>query len=139
LPVETILDQNQRMQFAEEMRGQRDKMRELNEKSVRLRRELEEALFGEKLDEGQVRRKTAELSEIEAERSLIRARAFAKIRPSLSEEQLERLKVMRAEGGRMSRMGEDGFRPQPGQFRPPPEQREEDVLPPPRPPASVPK
>lgn len=137
--MESILDQNQRMQFAEEMRGQRDKMRELNEKSVRLRRELEEALYGEKLDEGAVRKKTAEISGIEAERSLIRARAFAKIRPTLTEEQLERLKVLRAEGARMNRMGEGGFRPQPGQFRPPQEQREEDVLPPPRPPATPPK
>ena len=76
------------------------------------------------------------------ERSLIRARAFAKVRPTLSEEQLERLKNMRAEAGRMNRPGEGGFRPPPQQPRPgrPPEGREnEDVLPPPRPPAPPPK
>jgi CHASE1-domain containing sensor protein len=103
---------------------------------MRLRRELDEALFGEKLDEGLVRRKTAELSELDAERSLIRARAFAKVRPTLTEEQLERLKNMRAETGRMNRPGEGGFRqpqvqPRPG--RPPQEREGEDVLPPPRP------
>lgn len=142
VPVEAVLDQEQRMKFGEEMQGQRDKMREINEKSMRLRRELDEALFGEKLDEGLVRKKTAELSELEAERSLIRARAFAKVRPTLTEEQLERLKNMRAEMGRGNRPGEGGFRqPQPQQrpFRPPEGRENEDVLPPPRPPAAPPK
>src|SRR5678815_4896403 len=46
MPVESILDPEQRMKFGEEMQGQREKMRELNEKSMRLRRELDEALFG---------------------------------------------------------------------------------------------
>jgi Spy/CpxP family protein refolding chaperone len=135
-PVEAILNPEQRRQFGEEMQGQREKMRELNEKSMRLRRELDEALFGEKLDEGLVRRKTAELSELEAERSLIRARAFAKVRPTLTDEQLERLKNMRAEMGRANRPGDGGFRqPQvrPGPGRPPQEREGEDVLPPPRP------
>lgn len=142
VPVEAVLNQEQRMKFAEEMQGQREKMRELNEKSMRLRRELDEALFGEKLDESLIRKKTAELSELDAERSLIRARAFAKVRPTLSEEQLERLKNMRPEMGRMNRPGEGAFRqPQPQQRLPrPPEGREnEDVLPPPRPPAPPPK
>ena len=141
MPVESILDQEQRMKFGEEMQGQRDKMRELNEKSIRLRRELDEALFGEKLDEGIVRKKTTELSELEAERSLIRARAFAKVRPTLTEEQLERLKNMRAESGRMNRPGEGGFRQSQPQQRPPrpPEGLNEDVLPPPRPAAPPPK
>lgn len=142
IPVEAVLNQEQRLQFGEEMQGQREKMREINEKYGRLRRELDEALFGEKLDEGLVRKKSAELAELDAERSLIRARAFAKVRPTLSEEQLERLKNMRAESGRVNRPGEGGFRqPQPQQRPPrPPEGREnEDVLPPPRPPAPPPK
>jgi len=140
MPIESILDQEQRMKFGEEMQGQREKMRDLNEKSMRLRRELDEALFGETLDEGVVRKKTAELSELEAERSLIRARAFAKVRPTLTEEQLERLKSMRADMGRMNRPGEGGFRqPQPRPFRPQEGRENEDVLPPPRPPAAPPK
>jgi Spy/CpxP family protein refolding chaperone len=140
MPVESILDPEQRMKFGEEMQGQREKMRELNEKSMRLRRELDEALFGEKLDESLVHKKTTELSELDAERSLIRARAFAKVRPTLTEEQLERLKNMRAEMGRMNRPGEGGFRPpQQRPFRPPEGRENEDVLPPPRPPAGPPK
>jgi len=140
VPVEAVLNQEQRMQFGEETQGQREKMRDLNEKSMRLRRELDEALFGEKLDESLVRKKITELSELEAERSLIRARAFAKVRPTLTEEQLERLKNMRADMGRMNRPGEGGFRqPQPRPFRPPEGRENEDVLPPPRPPAGPPK
>jgi Spy/CpxP family protein refolding chaperone len=136
LPFETIFTSDQRRQFGEEMQGQREKLRELNEKSMRLRRELEEALFGEKLDENMVRKKTAELSELEAERSLVRARAFAKLRPTFTPEQLERLKQMRSEAGRMNRPGEGGFRqpqlqPRPG--RPPVDRGDEEVLPPPRP------
>jgi Spy/CpxP family protein refolding chaperone len=133
-PVESILDREQRMKFSEEMRNHRERVRELNEKSALLRRELNEALFGDILDEGVVRKKSAELSELEAERSLIRARAFAKVRPSLTEQQLERLEVLRSEMGRVNPPGEDGFRqPQPRPFRPPESRENEDVLPPPRP------
>jgi len=142
IPVEAILNQEQRIQFGEEMQGQREKMRELNERSMRLRRELDEALFGEKLDESLVRKKAAELAELDAERSLIRARAFAKVRPTLSEEQLERLKNMRTDVGRMNRPGEGGFRQplqQPRPVRPPEGRENEDVLPPPRPPGPPPK
>lgn len=139
-PVESILDHEQRMKFSEEMRLHRERVRELNEKSAQLRRELNEALFGEKLDEELVRKKTAELSELEAERSLIRARAFAKVRSSLTEQQLERLNTLRSESGRVNRSAADGFRPpQPRPFRPPEGRENEDVLPPPRPAGPPPK
>jgi Spy/CpxP family protein refolding chaperone len=139
-PVESILDQEQRMKFSEEMRNNRERVMELNEKSAQLRRELNEALFGDKLDEGLVRKKTTELSELEAERSLIRARAFATVRPSLTEQQLERLKTLSSEMGRVNRPGEEGFRqPQPRPFRPPESRENEDVLPPPRPSRPPPK
>ena len=128
------------MRFSEEMRTHRERMRELNEESMQLRRELNETLFADKLDEGLVRKKTAELSNLEAERSLIRARAFAKVRPSLTEQQLERLKTLQSEMGRVNRPGEEGFRqPQPRPFRPPESRENEDVLPPPRPSRPPPK
>jgi len=136
VPMEMVFNEEQRATFREEMDGQRDKLRALDEKNVKLRRELDEALFAEKLDEKLVREKSAALSEIEVERSLIRARAFAKVRPSLTEEQLERLKTMRGEFAQGPRPGEGGARP--GQFRqqprPPGGQPPDDVLPPPAPP-----
>ena len=112
---------------------------------MKLRRELDQALFGEKLDEELVRKKSLELAEVDLERSLIRARAFAKIRPSLSPEQLERLKEMRSEMGRGPQGGQGGeFRGPPDGVRPggrrpqgPPQaEGGDDVLPPPRPTAA---
>ena len=142
-PIEAVLTPEQRMEFRDEMSPHREKLRELEEKQATLRREFDEALFADKLDEKTVREKSVAMAEIEAERSLIRARAFAKIRPSLSEEQLERLKTMRAETGRGPRMVDGGFRrvqeggpddrlDRPRRPRPP--EGELDVLPPPAPP-----
>lgn len=131
VPIEAVLTPEQRMEFRDEMSPHREKLRELEEKQGTLRREFEEALFAEKLDEKTVREKSAAMAEIEAERSLIRARAFAKIRPSLTEEQLERLERMRAEAGRAQRMGPDGGFRRP---RPPEGEDEREVLPPPAPP-----
>lgn len=145
VPMEAVLTEEQREKFVEEMFAQREKNRQLNpdEKFMKLRRELDQALFGEKLDEELVRKKSLELAEIELERSLIRARAFAKIRPSLSAEQLERLKQMRSEMGRGPQGGQGGeFRGPPDGLRPggrrpqgPPQaEGGDDILPPPAPP-----
>ena len=145
MTMEAVLTEEQREKFVEEMFAQREKNRQLNpdEKFMKLRRELDQALFSEKLDEELVRKKSLELAEIDLERSLIRARAFAKIRPSLSAEQLERLKEMRSEMGRGPQGGQGGeFRGPPDGVRPggrrsqgPPQaDGGDDVLPPPAPP-----
>ena len=147
MPMEAVLTEEQREKFVEEMFAQREKNRQLNpdEKFMKLRRELDQALFGEKLDEELVRKKSMELAEVDLERSLIRARAFAKIRPSLSPEQLERLKEMRSEMGRGPQGGQGGeFRGPPDGVRPggrrpqgPPQaDGGDDILPPPAPPRS---
>ena len=147
IPFEMILDEAQRDQVRDEMMGQREKLREIDEKSAKLRRELDDAMFADKLDEKLVREKHLALAELEVERSLMRARLFAKVRPSLSNEQLERLKDMRAQMARGNRGGEGGFRP-PGADQSPPRERPgqprpprglegggpDDVLPPPSPP-----
>lgn len=143
MQFESILTEDQRAKFGEEMFAQRDKTRELNEKFMKLRRELDQALFGEKLDEELVRKKSLELAEVEVERSLVRARAFAKIRPMLSEEQLRRISEMRPEMGRGPQGGQGEFRGPPDGVRPggrrqqgpPPADGGDDVLPPPRQPA----
>jgi len=142
---ESILTAEQREKLGEEMFNHRQQARELNERFGRLRRELDEAMFAERLDEALVREKSKELAEIDVERSLMRARAFAKIRPMLSEEQLSRIKEMRGEmRGEMGRGpagGPGGFRgPREGEGpirqrfqRPPSGDAGDDVLPPPRP------
>ena len=143
MQFESVLTEEQRAKFGEEMSAQRDKTRQLNEKFMKLRRELDQALFGEKLDEDLVRKKSAELAEVEVERSLVRARAFAKIRPMLSEDQLQRIREMRPEMGRGPQGGQGEFRGPPDGVRPggrrqqgpPPNDGGDDVLPPPRQPA----
>jgi Spy/CpxP family protein refolding chaperone len=134
-PIEMVLDEEQRAEFREAMDGQRDKLRELDEKNMKLRRQLDEAMLAKELDEKEVRRLSLALAEIEADRTVLRARAFAKVRPSLTDEQLERLKNLRAEMGPGMRPGEGGFRQFPQrQPRPPADREAEDVLPPPAPP-----
>lgn len=138
---ESVLTEEQREKLGEEMFNHRQQARELNERFGRLRRELDEAMFAERLDEALVREKSKELAEIDVERSLMRARAFAKIRPMLSEEQLSRIKEMRGEMGRGPAGGPDGFRgPREGDGpvqqrfqRPRSADAGDDVLPPPRP------
>ena len=111
-PIESVLDEEQRAEFRREMQVHREELRDLEQRAARLRREYDEALFAEKLDEKLVREKSVALAEIDTDRALIRARAFAKVRPSLSEEQLERLKNLRADIQR-------DMRPKPGVLRGP--------------------
>jgi hypothetical protein len=130
-----VLDEEQRIEFREAMDSQRDKLRELEETNAKLRRQLDEAMIAKDLDEKEVRKLSLALAEIEADRTVMRARAFAKVRPSLTEEQLERLKNLRTEMGPGFRPGEGGFRQPPQrQFRPPVDREPDDVLPPPAPP-----
>ncbi len=138
LPLESVFTQDQRTEFGKEMRSQGEKLRELNEGVSKLRRELDDLMLAEKFDETLFREKSGEMAALEAERTVMRARAFAKVRPSLSEEQLERIKTLRAEMGQSPQRGprpggEGGFRPQ-RPFRPQEERGSEDVLPPPAPP-----
>ena len=56
------------------------------------RQELQEAIHAEKIDEQVIRDKAADVGKIEGNLAVIRAKAFAKIRPSLTPEQLARMK-----------------------------------------------
>ncbi len=150
-PIEMVLNEEQRADFREEMQAHREQLRDLEQQAFKLRREYEGALFAEKLDEKLVREKSSALAGIEADRALIRARAFAKVRPSLSEEQLERLDDLRGDMQREMRPQQGGFRgPRDGegQFdnrperprrpRPPEEDDRGTGLPPPAPPLPPP-
>ena len=149
-PIASVLNEEQRVEFRQEMQAHREEMRDLEQRAARLRREYDEALFAEKLDEKLVREKSKALAEIDTDRALIRARAFAKVRPSLSDEQLERVKNLRADiqrdmrpppGVRGPRDGEGQFDNRPDRSRRPRPPQEEDRgtgLPPPAPPEPPP-
>ena len=140
--LESVFTQEQRLEFGKEMRSQGGNMMEMNEKSMKLRREIDDVMLAEKFEEELFRKKSTELAELETERSLMRARAFAKVRPSLTEEQLERIKSMRTEMGRGPQrgpgQGQGGFRPQ-RPFRPQGGSESDDVLPPLAPPPASPR
>lgn len=94
---EDLLSEEQRAQVRDFMEAHRERQGDLDEKTRQLRRELEEATYADQLDEKLIREKASALAGLESERVLIRAKAFAKIRPSLTPEQLEKIKKRRAE------------------------------------------
>ena len=138
------LSEDQRSAIRETMEASRKEAVPLEEKQRTARRELQEAIHADKLDEQFIRDKAAELGKIEGDLAVLRAKAFAKIRPSLTPEQAARMKNMPAgidrprppfaEGrtGELRRGGER-FDGPPGRPLPPGEDRGPDGTLPPRP------
>src|SRR5258706_929165 len=91
--LQAILTEDQRASLREAMEGQREKMRDLEEKTRAARQELLMAGLTEKFDEEAVRQKALAAAKLEAELTLLRARAFSKIPPALSPEQVQKLKT----------------------------------------------
>jgi Spy/CpxP family protein refolding chaperone len=122
-----ILTEEQREQVRLMMQEQREELRKLDERVQRLQREIEEEVFAGQLNEDAVREKARALAQAQAERTVFRARVIARIRPTLTGEQLEQLKQV---WGAASRPIRPNRRPeQPGR---PPLEREGEDLPPPR-------
>jgi Spy/CpxP family protein refolding chaperone len=88
------LSEEQRTTIRETMEISRKEAGPLEEKMRTARRELQEAIHADKLDEQFIREKAAQLGKIEGDLAVVRAKAFAKIRPSLTPEQLARMKNM---------------------------------------------
>jgi Spy/CpxP family protein refolding chaperone len=88
-----LLTEEQRTSFRHAMEGQREKMRSLEQKSAEARRELFEAALVDKFDEGVVRKKLDALMAIDADVTMLRIKAFAKMEPPLTAEQLEKLRT----------------------------------------------
>jgi Spy/CpxP family protein refolding chaperone len=96
-----ILTEEQREQVRQIMMEHRAQQRDLDERIQRLQREIEQVVFGERLNEDALRGKARELADAEAERTLFRARVIARIRSTLTEEQIERLKQVWAAAPRL--------------------------------------
>ncbi|MEN9573495.1 MAG: hypothetical protein RL514_1350 [Verrucomicrobiota bacterium] len=115
-------------------------MREIGERSMRLRREIAESAMADKPNEGLIREKIMQAAQLEAEATITRARAFAQVREKLPKQTVERLRGMVAgmgprggvqppmQGGPDARReGGDVRRPAgEGDLRRPPTPREED-------------
>jgi len=87
-----VLTDEQRASFRQAMEGQRDKLRELEPQLFEARKELTLASVAEKFDENLVRAKALAVAKLDAEISVLRAKALSQIKPPLSAEQIEQLK-----------------------------------------------
>lgn len=90
--IERVLTEEQRSSLRETMEKQREKMRAIEEKLRAQRKELLEAGLAEKFDEKAVREKALEIGKLDAELTVLRAKAMSQMKPALSAEQIEKIK-----------------------------------------------
>ena len=118
-----VLTDEQRSSLREIIEGQRAQMRELEEKLRDARKDLLEAGLSEKFDEEGLRHKAMAAARLEAEMTVLRAKAFSQLRPRLSADQIEKIKKAPLRGP-----GEGQDEPSPR--RRPSRERDENGLPP---------
>jgi len=87
-----VLTEEQRDSFRQAMEDQRDKLREFEEKVRDARKEMIATGLAKEFDEEAVRKKALEVGKLEAELTVLRAKALAKVKPPLSVEQIEQIK-----------------------------------------------
>lgn len=125
-----VMTEEQRESFREATQGQRDKMRELEEKLREARKAVVEATVAEKIDEDGIRKKFMDAAKIDAELTVIRAKALSQIKPPLSKEQIEKIKNPQPQEGTPGR-GRDSRTGERTRPNPPQAGRDENDLPPP--------
>ena len=128
-----VMTEEQRDSFRQTSEGQRKKIRELEEKLRDSRKAVIEASVAEKFDEDVVRRKFMVAANLDAELTVMRAKALSLIKPPLSKEQVEKIKNPQPLEGTPGR-GRDfrpGERTRPNS--PQPGRDEHDLPPPPKP------
>lgn len=91
-PVGSVLTDEQRASFRQAMEAEREKMRDTETKLRDARKKLIEAGLDGKFDEDAVRKQAMAVATLEAELSVIRARALSQLQPPLSPEQIEKVK-----------------------------------------------
>jgi Spy/CpxP family protein refolding chaperone len=89
--MEQVLTEEQRASMREILSSQRDEMRELQEKIRDTRKALMKISFAEEFDEAAIRAKAMEVAKLEAEVTVLRARAMSKVQPPLSPKQIEQI------------------------------------------------
>ena len=125
-----VLTEEQRDSLRQASEGQREKIRMLEEKLRDARKAVMEAAVGEKLDEDTLRKKVMDAAKLDAEWTVLRAKALSLIKPPLSNEQIERIKnpsPLEGTPGR-GRDARTGVRTRPNS---PQSGRDENDLPPP--------
>lgn len=90
--VMVVLTPEQRDSIREAMGEQRDKVRNLEEKIREARKELLEIGLRDNFSESAIRKQATAVAKLEAERTVLLAKALSRVHPRLSEEQIERIK-----------------------------------------------
>lgn len=90
--MERVLTEEQRESLRAAMESQREAMRGIEGKLRDARRELMKAGMIEKFDEDAVRAKALDVAKLEAELTVLRAKAFSQMKPGLSPEQIEKVR-----------------------------------------------
>ena len=109
-----VLTEEQRSSLRSAMADERETIRGLEEKLRQARRELFDAGLNPKFDEDLVRNKAMAMAKIEAEMTVVRTRAFSKLQPPLSAEQIAKLKEAPALNSSGDARGESSGRRQTG-------------------------
>lgn len=123
--LQRVLTEEQRASLRSALEEQREKSRELEEKMRDARRELLQASLLDAFDEETVRAKALEVARLDAELTVLRARAFSQMKPALSKSQVEELRNPPPFEGGINR-GENDPRPPARRFNGP---RDENDLP----------
>ena len=89
------LDDKQRELFKDALQKESDELRQLDEKLRAAQKELIQAVIAEKADEITIREKAEAVAKIEVEMTLLRAKAFATVAPTLKPEQREQFENSR--------------------------------------------
>lgn len=97
--LERVLTEEQRTSLRNAMEQQREQVRSLEQKLQDARRDLLKASVVEKFDEDSVRNKALEVAKLDAEMTVLRAKAFSQMKPPLSPDQLEQLRNAPRDGG----------------------------------------
>jgi Spy/CpxP family protein refolding chaperone len=87
-----VLNLEQRTSLRDALQPSGEKMRAVEEKLREARKDLLEKCVAENFDKEAIRNKAVEVGKLEAERTVLFAEAFSKVRPRLTEEQLEKIK-----------------------------------------------
>lgn len=85
------LDDKQRELFREASQNESDELRKLNDKLQGAQKDLVQAVVAEKYDEKAVREKAEAVSKIQTDITMLRAKAFSAVAPTLKPEQREHL------------------------------------------------
>lgn len=85
------LDEKQNELLREAMQAESDELRKLSEKLQAAQKELMTAVVAEKYDEAVVRQKADAVSKIQTDITVLRAKAFAAVAPTLKPEQREQI------------------------------------------------